>query len=73
MATENSDTVTTYVDTVDSTTTYVGIAPRQSLTSSSKWQISKVVTNGTIIYEKYPNGSDAFKFVWDDRASYTYE
>lgn len=72
MALENKDNVTTYVDQVDSTTVYIGIAPRGSATSASNWQISKVSISSTITSETYPNGDDRMAFVWDNRATYTY-
>lgn len=73
MASENTETVSTYVDEVNDTTTYVGIAPRKSATSDAAWQIKKITVSGTVTSITFPNGNDGMKYVWDDRASYTYE
>lgn len=72
MALENQDNVTTYVDEADSTTTYVGIAPRGSATSKDNWQIKLILVSDTITSITYPNGDDRMAFVWDDRTTYTY-
>lgn len=52
------------------TNTYYGFAPRGSLTSSAVWSIIRKDTNGSI---DWAEGSDDFRFVWDDRATYTYK
>ena len=73
MATENTDTVSTYIDEADASTTYIGIAPRKSSITSPVWQIKRILVDGTVTSITYPNGDDGFKYIWDDRDSYTYE
>ena len=52
---------------------YYGQSEPGSTESESKWMIEKYEYSG--IHErakKYPNGSNANIFIWDDRATYTY-
>ena len=52
---------------------YYGQAEPGSLTSEAKWMIEKYTYSGiNEITKKYPNGSNANMFIWNNRASYTY-
>jgi hypothetical protein len=55
---------------------YVGWAQTGSASSDSAWRIMQQTFNGSnqLTDVKWPNGSTAFGFVWDNRASaYTYQ
>ena len=64
---------------VDSKTTlkvtYIGWAPRGSLTSDPVWRIKVIDDTETVnpvTITRWPDGSDRFDFVWDDRAILSY-
>jgi len=57
----------------DDTDEWYGWAPAGALTSSSQWQIAKIEYDSDNWIEKFPNGDDSPKYVWDDYAGYTYE
>lgn len=50
--------------------TYYGFAARGSSTSSSVWSIIRKDSSGNI---DWVEGSDDFRFIWDDRESYNYK
>lgn len=62
------------VDDVGSlgTTVYVGYNKNGAADADSTWKIMKVTVVGDITTMKYPNGSKAYSYVWNNRASYTY-
>ena len=53
---------------------YVGRAFPGAATSAAKWQIVKVTVdaNSNPTSVRLADGTDDFKKVWDDRATYTY-
>ena len=51
---------------------YTGYAPLGVQTNQAGWQITLKRTANGVTQHLYPNGSMAFEFVWDDRASYNY-
>ena len=55
-------------------TIYVGNAQPGIDSSATGWRIKQLNYNGSnqIISIEFPNGSPAYNFVWDNRASYTY-
>lgn len=62
----------TYIDESSSTTTYIGKAGIGTSTSSSSWQIKKILISGTVTSITYAGGTDNYNQVWDDRASLSY-
>ena len=60
----------------DGLTTYVGRAARNSSTDASVWQIIKMVESTVAGVEStdilWAEANDKFKFIWDDRATYSY-
>jgi hypothetical protein len=62
-------------DGQSSTTQYLGEAPFGATTSDSVWRITRLSYSGTdnaIITIEYPNASDEYHFIWDNRALLTY-
>lgn len=52
---------------------YYGLAEPGSLDSEEKWRIRKYSYSGIEeTSRKYPSGSYANVYIWDNRASYTY-
>ena len=52
---------------------YIGEARPGSLSSSTKWRIKKLTYSGADVTDvQWAGGSDAFIYIWDNRASYTY-
>ena len=69
--TKNADEIIK-IDEADSATTYIGLAPFGSATSSSVWQIQKIGESATVTTVTYADGDDSYNNVWDDRASLSY-
>lgn len=57
------------IDIASSSLTYVGEAPRGSLTSAAVWLITQINTSGSVTSIK----TSASLSIWDNRASLTYE
>lgn len=55
-------------------TEYIGITNHGTLSSEAKWKIIKFIYNGSeqLIDITAADNSDDYKFVWDDRATYSY-
>lgn len=52
---------------------YVGVSTNGSDTSKANWQIKKMSKSGDIwTVNRFPNGDQSFKYVWDDRLIYIY-
>ncbi len=66
------------VDQASSTVTYIGYAAVGSAENEAKWFIKRVTITGTITKIEYPQdpdtlkASNAYAFVWADRATITY-
>lgn len=59
------------IDTSNSPVIYFGKADPSASTSDAAWQISRGdTTNG--LSKSFPNGDTSFSYVWDDRASLSY-
>ena len=53
---------------------YYGRAAKGAKESNARWQIVKLEKTGTTDWiTKYPDGTDAPKFIWDDVESLTYK
>jgi hypothetical protein len=61
------------VDEASSGTTYIGTSINSNVTGSANWRIKKVWKDGTVTRSEFPDGDQSYKFVWDDRAGYTYQ
>lgn len=61
------------VDEVNSNLTYVGTAIAGSGTSESVWKIFRVSKSGNVTSLQYVSGDPSYSFIWDNRASLTYE
>lgn len=53
---------------------YIGYAKPGSLTTEDSWQVCKLAydVNNNIESLKWASGSNDFKFIWADRATYVY-
>lgn len=62
------------IDEVSETEIYTGISKQGNKKDKAVWQIKKMLKTGTVWNTSlFPNGNQGFDFVWDDRATYTYE
>jgi len=69
---ENNANWQTLIDEADTSTTYVGKAKHDVLSSQAKWQIKKISITGTVTSIKFAEGDDTFERIWDNRTTYTY-
>lgn len=60
------------VDEISSTEYYVGHSRNTKDQTKTNWRIKKIWKDGTTWRFEFPYGDQRFKFVWDDRLSYTY-
>jgi hypothetical protein len=61
------------VDEVSSEEFYIGISKRHNDQSKPDWQIKRIWKVGTVWNFGFPDGKQDFKFIWDNRLSYTYK
>lgn len=61
------------VDVVDDNNIYIGYCEAGTIDSAPGWRLEKVVIAGPIITIKNPAGDNSYEYIWDDRATYTYE
>ncbi len=59
-------------DEYSASVNYVGIAKVGTLDADSIWQIKRITVSGTVTKIEYAQGNAEFKFVWDNRLSYSY-
>lgn len=59
-------------DTVG-TTIYTANSINANNPAAGVWRIKKEWVSGTTTQMGFPNGSQEFSFVWNNRASYTYK
>jgi hypothetical protein len=63
----------TLIHEYSSTEYYIGVSNNGRDTSRATWQIRKIVKLGDVwAVTQYPDGDQLFKYVWDDRLTYTY-
>ena len=55
------------------TTVYTAVSKSFNIKGSAIWKIKKEWQVGNIKYFGYPNGEQDFKFIWDNRETYTYK
>ena len=63
----------TVIDQMSDTEIYVGTSIQFKDMSKPMWRIKRSWKTGNIWNFGYPNGDQDFKFIWDNRLSYTYE
>lgn len=63
--------LTTLIDEVSTSVTYIGKAAPGSATSSAVWRIQRLTTTGPDLAVEYAAGG-AFSQAWDNRASLSY-
>ena len=71
------ESVTSFTKTFDYSGTnliFVGKTKLGTAKSEPFWQIKKFIYNGSsqLIDIQWPDGDDDFKYVWDNRVSYSY-
>ena len=62
----------TIIDEATAWYIYVGTTLTTNRTSQPVWKIVKFMLAGNVWQKCYPNGSQNFDFVWDERGSYNY-
>lgn len=64
----------TLVHEYSTTEYYVGVSTNGRDTSKATWQIKKISKSGDVWnLNKFPNGDQSFKYIWDERLTYIYE
>jgi len=61
------------VEELNSTEYYIGISKDFKDPSKANWRIKRVFKVGTVWKFEFPFGDQRFKYVWDDRLTYTYQ
>jgi len=65
--------LTTLLEYTGNNLIYIGRAAPGTASSAAKWQIKKLTYSGNnLTATGYASGDDAFIYVWDDRAGYSY-
>jgi len=60
------------IDELSSSEIYIGISKSFSDPARANWRIKRIQKIGNVWKFQFPNGDQNFKFIWDDRISYTY-
>jgi hypothetical protein len=60
------------IDEYSSTDYYIGVSQNTGDPSSSNWQIKRIWQVGSVWHFGYPNASQDFEFIWDQRLNYVY-
>ena len=65
---------TRIIDEIATTEYYIGVSNNSANTSASTWKIKRVLkfNNRTWTFT-YPDGSQEFEWVWNDRLTYSYK
>lgn len=64
--------VPTRIDEVSDTLFYLGWAELATAEGDPLWKIRRIQLVGTVWEQKYVNGNEFYRNVWNDRASYIY-
>jgi hypothetical protein len=64
--------IPTRIDEVSKSLFYLGWAELDTLTSETYWKIRRIQQVGSVWEQKYVNGNEFYRYIWDDRASYAY-
>lgn len=60
------------IDELSDTEVYIGYSQENSRSDKEQWRIRRIWQVGSVWYFGFPDGEQEFKFVWDDRLTYTY-
>jgi hypothetical protein len=60
------------IDELSATEYYIGTSNNFKDLSKPHWRIRRIWKIGSVWHFGYPDGNQDFKYVWDDRLSYTY-
>jgi len=60
------------VDEMSATEYYVGVSDRFKDPSKPYWRIKRIWKIGSVWHFGFPNGRQDYKYIWDERLSYTY-
>jgi hypothetical protein len=60
------------VDELSSIEYYVGVSKNTKNQNKANWRIKKIWKDGTTWRFEFPEGDQDFKWVWDERMTYTY-
>jgi len=60
------------VDELTSEEYYVGVSRNTKNQGKPNWRIKKIWKDGTTWRFEFPEGDQDFKWVWDERLTYTY-
>ena len=60
------------VDELSDTEYYIGVSNNFSDPAKANWKIKRIWKVGNVWKFEFPNGSQEFKWIWDDRLSYSY-
>lgn len=64
---------TMLVDEMSSTEYYIGTSDNSSDFAAANWKIKRIWQTGSVWNFGFPDGNQEFKWVWNDRLSYTYK
>lgn len=60
------------IDELSATEYYIGMSNNFKDPGAAHWRIRRIWKIGSVWHFGYPDGNQDFKYVWDDRLSYTY-
>jgi hypothetical protein len=61
------------IDEVSTEEYYIGTTNNSKREFASNWKIKKAWKIGTLWHFGFPNGDQAYKYVWNDRFDYHYD
>jgi hypothetical protein len=61
------------VDVVSPTEIYYGVSSSFNSQGQAIWSIKKIYQVGMVWITGYPTGDQGYKYVWNDRGTYTYQ
>lgn len=64
--------IPTRVDQVNDTLFYLGFAELATGEDEPFWKIRRIQQVGSVWEQKYVNGDEFYRYIWDDRSSYAY-
>ena len=60
------------VDELSDTEYYIGTSDNFSSPSDANWRIKRIIKIGSVWKFEFPEGDQRYKWIWDNRLSYTY-
>ena len=64
--------VPTRIDEVSKTLFYLGWAELATDEGDPLWKIRRIQQVGSVWEQKYVNGNEFYRYIWDDRSGYVY-